>query len=125
MPRPKVVRRGREFWAKLVDEFERGGAAELHQAFADRHGVECDTFRRWLYLLRAERRGRRWRTPGGRRRRPSPPMALSLIQVASGPTADGRFEIELRQGRRVRVPASFDGEALRRLLAIFDETSAS
>ena len=85
MPRPKVVRRGREFWAKLVNQFERGGAAELHQAFADRHGVECDTFRRWLYLLRAERRGRRWRALGGRRRRPSPPMALSLIEVASGP----------------------------------------
>ena len=32
-----------------------------------------------------------------------------------------RFEIVLRGGRVVRVGASFDGEALRRLLAIADE----
>ena len=51
-------------------------------------------------------------------------MALSLIEVASGPTIDGRFEIDLPRGRRLRVPASFDGDALRRLLAIFDETPA-
>lgn len=126
MRKRKVVRRGREFWAKLVDEFEGGGGEERHAAFADRHGVACDTFRRWLYLLRAEGRGRRWRTSrGGARRRPSPPMALSLIEVAGGPAADGRFEIELPRGRRLRIPASFDGEALRRLLAIFDETPAT
>ncbi len=125
MARPKVVRRGREFWTRLVEEFERGGGGEGHQEFADRHGVECDTFRRWLYLLRAEKRGRRWRTALVTRRRPTPPVALSLIEVASGPAADRRFEIDLSRGRRLRVPASFDGEALRRLLAIVDETLAS
>ncbi len=125
MARRKVVRRGREFWTRLVEEYERGGGAERHQEFADRHGVECDTFRRWLYLLRAEKRGRHWRTSPGTRRRPTPPVALSLIEVASGPAADGRFEIDLSRGRRVRVPAAFDGEALRRLLAIVDEKPAS
>lgn len=124
MARPKIVRRGRDFWTRLVDEFERGGGAERHQEFADRQGIECDTFRRWLYLLRAEKRGRRWRTALGTRRRPTPPVALSLIEVASGSAADGRFEIDLSRGRRLRVPASFDGDALRRLLAIFDETPA-
>lgn len=125
MPRPKVIRRGRKFWAKLVEEFELGGAAELHQEFADRNGVACDTFRRWLYLLRAEKRGRRWGTSRGARRKPTPPMALSLIEVGSGPMADGRFEIDLPRGRRLRVPASFEADVLRRLLAIFDETPAS
>lgn len=120
---PKVVRRGREFWSGLVEEFEKGGAAERHEEFAGRHGVLCDTFRRWLYLLRAEKRGRRWRVPkhkGGAAAR----MPWPLIEVEAAAGADSRFEIELGQGRRVRVPVGFDAEALRRLLAIFDEKPA-
>src|SRR5262245_3893197 len=101
---PKGVRRGRKFWAGLVEEFERGGGSEQHQAFADRHEVPCDTFRRWLYLLRAEKAGRRWRSSRGKRRRPTPPVALSLVEVASAPADDARVEIELPGGKRLRVP---------------------
>jgi hypothetical protein len=47
-------RRGREFWTKVVDEYE-GTSGETHVEFAARHGVEKATFERWLYLLRGER----------------------------------------------------------------------
>ncbi len=93
-------------------------------AFADRHEVKCDTFRRWLYLLRAAKGGRRWRTSRGGRRRPTPPIALSLVEVASCAVAERQFEIDLARGRRLRVPSSFDVDALRRLLTVLDETSA-
>ncbi len=121
---PKFVRRGREFWSGLVEEFDREGAAEGHEEFATRHGVRCDTFRRWLYLLRAEKSGRVWQ----RRRRKAPRQVARnpwpLVEVEAAPAADTRFEIDLAQGRRLRVPVAFDGDALRRLLAIFDERPA-
>jgi hypothetical protein len=116
MPR---TRRGREFWKTLVNEFDGAGTKEAHQAFADRHGVRCDTFRRWLYLLRSEKRGRRWRA-----RKPSPPkrsISWPLVEVQAMHVADERIELELREGTRVRIPATFDVEALRRVLAIFDD----
>ncbi len=122
----KDVRRGREFWAELVAEFERGGATELHQEFADGHGVACDTFRRWLYKLRAEKRGRRWRSSSGTRRKAPRPISLPLVEVqAPHRDASDRFEIDLPDGRRLLVPAGFDADALRRLLAIFDEKPAT
>ncbi len=113
------IRRGREFWTALVKEFEGDGAREGHQEFADRHGVRCDTFRRWLYLLRAETRGHRWRA--AKRSRKATAIALPLIEVHPAQAADGRFEIELRGDILVRVPAMFDVDALRRLLGIFDD----
>jgi hypothetical protein len=49
-------------------------------------------------------------------------VTLPLVEVMSAPAgADLRFEIELAGGRRLRVPATFDGDALRRLLAILED----
>jgi hypothetical protein len=47
-------RREREFWTKIVAEYE-ATSVETHAEFAARHGVEKATFQRWLYLLRGER----------------------------------------------------------------------
>jgi transposase-like protein len=110
------TRRGRKFWAKLIDDYEAAGAGERHQAFADRHGVECDTFRRWLYLFRAERRGRRWQP--GKGSVPAPAIALPLVELQPVSVADARFEVELRDGVRIHVPSAFGAESLRRLLAV-------
>lgn len=119
---PKIRRRGRTFWAQLVDEFEAAGAVEAHGEFAGRQGVDRETFRRWLYLLRAERRGRRWSARDRERAgRAAPAISLPLLEVASARVDDDRFEIDLGAGRRLRVPATFDAEALRRLLAVLQE----
>jgi len=50
-----MQRRGREFWTKVVDDYE-ATSGETHAEFAGRHGVERTTFERWLYLLRGERK---------------------------------------------------------------------
>ncbi len=47
-----MVRRRREFWVSLVDEFERSGAKQ--QEFVAAHGVSVGGFQRWLYRLRRE-----------------------------------------------------------------------
>jgi len=117
------TRRGRKFWTKLIDEYEGSGAGERHQAFADRHGVECDTFRRWLYLFRAERRGRHWQP--GKGSAPTPAIAFPLVEFRPVPAADTGFEIELRNGVRIHVPTTFESEALRRLLTVFTDKPAS
>lgn len=119
---PKQTRRGRKFWVKLVKEFEQGGAAEGHQEFADRQKVQCDSFRRWLYRLRAEKRGRPWRSSGRGRRSKLAGAGWPLVEVQGVPVSSSRFEVELSGGRRVLVPASFEVEALRRLLAVLAET---
>jgi hypothetical protein len=45
---------GREFWAKLISEFESSNGRESHSGFAARHGVLLTTFRTWLYRLRIQ-----------------------------------------------------------------------
>ncbi len=52
-----MQRQGREFWTKVVDEYE-GTSGETHAEFAARHLVGKATFERWLYVLRGERHGR-------------------------------------------------------------------
>ncbi|MGC9982849.1 MAG: hypothetical protein ABSF35_04360 [Polyangia bacterium] len=41
-------------------------------------------------------------------------MNLPVVEVQGVQVACGRFEIELPGGRRLRVPAGFDAERLRR-----------
>ncbi len=122
---PKRARHGRKFWVQLVEKFEQGGAAEGHQEFADRQKVGCESFRRWLYRLRAERKGRRWR--GSRRGLPGKTPAgksWPVVEVQGLPVEDGRFEVELPGGCRLLLPAAFDEESLRRLLAALTEEVA-
>ena len=118
----KHIRRGREFWARLVEEFEAAGGLERHKAFAVRHGVRCYSFQRWLYRLRHEGLSVGHNAGGVEKRaRTARALPWPLVEVQSGRVTDSRFELESPSGWRVRVPPSFEAEGLRRLLAIFDE----
>ena len=44
-----MQRRGREFWTKVVDDYE-AAAGETHADFAARRGVEKAIFERWRFL---------------------------------------------------------------------------
>jgi hypothetical protein len=51
-------------------------------------------------------------------------LLSSIVEVQ--PTVvspESRFEIELGNGRRVRVPATFDAPALKALLAVLEATA--
>ena len=41
-----------------------------------------------------------------------------FVELIGGPIEERRFEIELADGRRVRVPPAFDAAALERLLGV-------
>ena len=45
-------RRGREFWAGVIAEYERGNLSQAE--FCERQGLNVWTFRGWLYRLRSE-----------------------------------------------------------------------
>jgi|SRR5580700_11219895 hypothetical protein len=83
-------------------------------AFAIREGLDPQRLSRWRRQLAAA----------------APPVFEEVIPRATSPALDEdeaastgreRFEVVLRSGRVVRVPASFDVGALRRLLAIVEE----
>jgi hypothetical protein len=120
----KRIRHNRHFWVQLIAAYEDAGRNGTHRDFAERHGVGCGLFRRWLYRLRDERRGEA--TPSRRElgQRPAVPGGWPLVEVQGVAVGDGRLEVELGNGRRVIVPASFDAEALRRLLAVVAEPVA-
>jgi transposase-like protein len=83
-------------------------------AFATREGLDAQRLWRWRRQLTA-------------------PAAMAFEEIvprdamsvpdggATSPSERERFEIVLRSGRVVRVPASFDASALRQLLAIVEE----
>lgn len=48
-------KKGRSFWTPLVLEYERTSGV-TQAAFADKHGLRPDSFRKWLYKIRNERR---------------------------------------------------------------------
>ena len=105
----------REVWGELVAQWRSSG--ETARYFASRHGINASTLYSWAWRL-----GREDRRPGRKREGRSTALVVpTMIEVRARPVSDDRFEIELG-GRRVRVPPSFDAEALRRLLATLEGT---
>jgi hypothetical protein len=121
---PKQICRGRDFWTPLVEVFEEAGAAERHKQFAARHNVRCSSFETWLYRLRAEKETRAQRRAKAKHGGTVKGTLWPLVEVEGLPIGDSRFEIELPGERRLRVPAGFDAEALRRLLKLLSEAAS-
>jgi transposase-like protein len=112
-------RETRDEWQKRVERWKDSGLTA--EEFAAETGINAGTLRFWQYKLK---KGSQWETPR-RRTAPVAPNASSIIELRPCATSeqDRRFEIELRAGRRVHVPASFDPDALRSLLAVLEATS--
>jgi len=85
-------------------------------------GLNPSTLSYWKWRLRAKRSATPRRGPAkGAARTVSP---LSFVEVTKAVAAAEPFEIELGSGVRVRVPGSFDAEALSRLLGDKDPQRA-
>jgi hypothetical protein len=89
-------RRGREFWTKVVDDYE-ATSGETHAEFAARRRVEKATFERWLYLLRDER------SEADARNR----VRLLPVQVAVG-QSEQHVLVDLGGGLGLRVVVGTD-----------------
>ena len=110
------TRTSREEWRKRVERWRDSGLTA--EQFAAEVGINAGTLQFWKYKLK------RPEARMSRRRRTKVPAAIvsSLIEVRpSGSVAtETRFEIELGNGRRVRVPAAFEPGALKSLLAVLE-----
>jgi hypothetical protein len=103
------MRRKRDGWPKLVARWEASG--ESAAMFAGRVGTTARTLCRWRRELR--------------RAATLPASALAkIVEVRPARlVADDRFDVRLAGGRSVGVPASFDADALERLLRVLEAAS--
>jgi hypothetical protein len=123
---PERRRATREDWAKRV---ERWGESGLTCAeFAAELGINPRTLTYWKWILAKEARGEKRVWPKRR------PRSLSAMKAAKAPTStssslieiqvaapsDARIELELRGGRRLRIPAGFDAGGLKRLIELLE-----
>ena len=114
-------RESREIWAKRVERWRDSGLSV--KEFARELGVNHNTLAGWRYRLGVEELARATSTHAGESStrggaRPDETKAIEFVELVRAPAAEQRFEIVAASGWTVRVPAQFDGEELRRLLAI-------
>jgi len=110
------ARAGREEWQKRVQRWKESGLTA--KEFAAETGINAGTLQFWRYKLKGGTRSPA-RTNA---KAPSNEILASLVEVRA-PTitsVDQRFEIELGNGRRVRVGGAFDADALRALIAVLE-----
>jgi transposase len=106
----------RKEWRKRVARWKESGLTA--KEFSAREGINPGTLYLWSYKLGYGDRLDRPPKPGPR----SEAIIASLVEVPASPVvmAEQRFEIELTNGRLIRVGAGFDGESLRALLAVVE-----
>jgi hypothetical protein len=111
------MRTSRDEWRKRIERWRESGLTA--EQYAAELGINAGTLKFWKYKL-----GRPERTTVGRRQSKAPSAPLPLVEVrpAVVATASG-FELELSGGRRLRIPASFEAEALGRLLTVLARTA--
>lgn len=97
---------GPDQWQRLV-EAQSGSGLSVRE-FAERHGVSPSALTYWKYK----------RGGGGQRRRTT--FAPVRLIDDGGPSSTREFVLELA-GARIRVPAEFDPDSLRRLLELVRE----
>ena len=102
-------------WAERVGQWRRSGLTA--KAFAGSVGVNAGTLTYWAWRL-----GREKRVTGAARyrRRAVAPPAAAFVELTTAGGTDSRFELELGNGRRVRIPASFEPAVLERLLTVLE-----
>lgn len=113
------ARVGRDEWRKRVQRWKESGLSA--KEFAAEVGINAGTLQFWRYKLK-----RADCVPGRRTPRSLSAATIlpSLVEVraplAAAPAIDQRFEIELANGRRVRVGRDFDADSLRALVTALE-----
>jgi hypothetical protein len=104
-----------EEWRKRVERWRESGLSA--DQFAGELGINAGTLKFWQYKLnKAKRDGAAPVRPSKEKASPTLPAFVEVRSAGS----DARFELELINGRRLRVPVGFDAVALQRLLAVVD-----
>jgi transposase-like protein len=116
-------RESREIWAKRVERWRDSGLSV--KEFARELGVNHNTLAGWRYRLRVEELACATSKHAGESTARSGAKsderkAIEFVELARASTTEQRFEVVAANGWIVRVPVQFDGETLRRLLAIVE-----
>jgi len=102
--------RGKElFWRRILRQWQHSGLGV--RAFCQQHQLSEALFYAWRRILQ-ERDRLTPATPQA-----DTPAFVPVTLVAATPP----LELILARGRAVRIPAGFDADTLRQLLAILDE----
>jgi hypothetical protein len=99
-----------EEWQKRVERWRESGLSAVQ--YAAETGINAGTLKFWHYKLTKAKRSETGRVRASKKR-------AAFVEVRAVAT-DARFEVELRNGRQLRVPESFEEKALERLLAVLD-----
>jgi hypothetical protein len=113
----------RDRWAALVKRWQRSG--QTARAFAASAGVKAGTLSYWAWRLKREGNGSGKRSVCRRRRNSSAPAhQASFVELIVDRLEERRFELDLGDGRRLRIPSEFDADALGRLLVVLGDRRA-
>lgn len=96
-------RRRRDEIEKLVAKFRRSG--QTREEFAEAVGVHVNTLYKWVREVPAEKKAVQ-----------DPQVAVPVRVQDVAPRITGAIEIDLRNGRTVRVTGKIDKDALREIV---------
>lgn len=108
-----MARGRRALWEKRVAQWVESGQGGAE--FAARAGLKESTLRHWKWQLGYEERQR-----AARAKKVRPEFVEVTPAVSAHLMGAAAFELVLAGDRRLRVPATFDESALRRLLAVLE-----
>ena len=104
-----------EEWQKRVERWRDSGLPA--EQFAAELGINAGTLKFWGYKLnKAKREAAGMAAPVKKKRPVRVPSFVEVRTTASAPA----FDVELGNGRRLRVPTDFDVDALGRLLSVLE-----
>lgn len=106
------MRSRRAQWAEQVRRWRQSGLTA--REFAGRRGIKVGTLSHWAWRLK---RATAADPDGGPVKRAVRPRAR-FVEVVAGTIEDRRFEVELGDGRRLRIPTQFEATELERVLTV-------
>lgn len=110
------MRTRRREWARRVRRWRGSGLTA--RKFSASIGVKPGTLTYWAWRLGREA------SPSSAERKASVRCErrapTAFVELVSDAVPDGRFELELAGGRRLRIPVGFEAEALERLLGVVE-----
>jgi hypothetical protein len=118
MPRPADPRKQR-FWLEHIQRWQSSRLSV--RVYCERFGLSQASFYAWKRTLRQRGLLPNARPNAARSPRVQAPPAPRFLPVALADRAVGHLDVVLPDGCTVRVPAGFDAQCLRQVLAVLRE----